>query len=77
MRGENLLEQRRSGSRQSDDEYRVGPAAAYAAPRCEEMRRAHGHLLFGVALDGRRLVTAVALLQRIAAFVIGKRFREL
>src|SRR5271166_1102145 len=75
MRRENLLDERRSGTRQSDDEDRVGALATHTCAAREELARTALDLQARVALDGFRPVTAFRFLERIASLIETERFR--
>ena len=69
MRGEDLLQQGRAGTRQADDEDRVGPVAAETLPRRQEIWREQRFLQPDIAVDRLGAIADLALLQRIAALV--------
>ena len=66
VRGEDLLEQRRSGPRQPDDEDGRRIVAAPALALLEELARAEFDLLADRPLERLRTVVALRLLERIA-----------
>src|ERR1017187_9627261 len=73
MRGEDLLQQRRSGAGQPDDEDRIGAFRSHALASCEELARAGFNLLPRVVLDNPGPVAAFGSLERVAALVIRPR----
>ena len=76
VRRQNLLDQRRTGSRQADDEDRVRRRVPDAVPLLEEFRRAYtllgGHILSHLL----GIVAAKRLLECVAALVVGERRLE-
>ena len=72
MRGKNLLKKRRARPGQTDDEYRLRACAPDPLARAEELGGADCGLQTRIALGGFRPVTALRLLERIAALVIAE-----
>ena len=65
-----MLNQRRAGARQPDDEDRIGARAAIALARGEEFARANLALAHEAALERAGIIMAVTLFQRVAALIM-------
>src|SRR5271163_1118885 len=74
VRGQNLFQQRRTGARQSNDEYRIGILCAATQMPDEKLRRAHLDLLTRIVLDDVRAIPAFRALQGVTQLVVTKRF---
>ncbi len=77
MRGEDLLEQRRSSARQSEDEDGIRGIAAELAALLEQVRRACLDLLVDEARRVLGIVAGALQLERIATGVVFERRLEL
>ena len=70
---QDLLEQRRAGPRQADDEDWVGGLGAGTGALGEELARAHLHALLDVGGRGLRIVGMELQAQRVAACIVRER----
>src|SRR5262249_42900525 len=77
VRGEDLLDERRAGARQSDDEDRIGARIAPAGARGKELRGADFDLLLRIALDQSGLITAFGPLELVPEAVVIERTAEI
>src|SRR5215470_16532026 len=73
VRGEDLLEQRGTRARQSDDEDWIAVRNSPAFSLCEELGIADARLKARIELGRFRAVTAFGALDRIATFVVRQR----
>jgi hypothetical protein len=76
MRRQDLLEQRRSGAGQADDENRIRRIMAAARSPLEKLRRADVPLGFQILRHLFRFVGGLELLQPVALFVVAEGRRE-
>src|SRR6267378_7334221 len=72
MRGEDLLQERRAGAREPQNEDRFAAGRAVAVALAEKLARTDPLLVRGVLLQKLRPIAALGALERVAALVVAE-----